>query len=310
MATETCSDALPPAPASAADISTFTTDEPKPAETSLAWETFKRPRLHKYPLSIDDLTFEAYVGRGADGVVFKAQGGGQTVAVKVFPDNKPPPPHKYAIMYWAFKRECTNCMLLDKITTRLCQARATGQPVFVHPEPKTHRQALRNLRAFSDEGRVDSAHPPDDGFVPLPLDLAITVNPCLGWMEASGKQIGGVLWRFHKLANFDDAQTYYCIVYNFVESGDVRDLDEDKIVEHTKFFHTVGFLLNTFNFTNWRGDAVLVDFSDLTSPFRKYEWLPRGYANQLARAEQGVRFGMDQLRQHPYYGRQDRPGAR
>lgn len=75
-------------------------------------------------------------------------------------------------------------------------------------------------------------------------------------------------------------ETYFCIIYAFVPKGNI---DIDVIVSQLDFFHIVGFYNVPFNPTNWRGEGVLVDFSDIVSPFaHELHWGRNSYAMSQA----------------------------
>jgi hypothetical protein len=63
----------------------FTSYQPHSGAPSLLWETFKCPRLRRFPESVDSLKLGSYLGGGIDGLVFKARERGRTgpLAVKI-----------------------------------------------------------------------------------------------------------------------------------------------------------------------------------------------------------------------------------
>ena len=63
----------------------FTSQEPLCGKPPLLWDDFRRPRLRRFPESVDNLRLGRYLGCGIDGLVFKAQVRGQTepLAVKI-----------------------------------------------------------------------------------------------------------------------------------------------------------------------------------------------------------------------------------
>lgn len=70
-------------------------------------------------------------------------------------------------------------------------------------------------------------------------------------------------------------ETYFCIVYAFVPGKRLR---ADTILSQMDFFHAVGFDIVPFNPANWRGEGVLIDFSDIISPFFHLDWDNARYA--------------------------------
>lgn len=50
---------------------------------------------------------------------------------------------------------------------------AYNQPIYLHREPETYLEAKAYLKAFYDEGIVDSNHPPQPSFEPYLPDMEI-----------------------------------------------------------------------------------------------------------------------------------------
>ncbi|OAA63475.1 Protein kinase-like domain protein [Niveomyces insectorum RCEF 264] len=287
------------------DITLFTSETLKSQDKpDFSWKSFRRPKLARCPFSIEDLTFQTYLGKGLDGIVFKAQYEDKTVVLKVYFNDKRPKPTAYHDMYWSFERECMNSVLLEKISTRLQESQETNEPIYVYADPKTHREALYNLRAFADEGRVDENHPPHPGMEPLQLDDGgeLHANPCYGWMPIPTEQLHKVIqWRrLNELADFVNSDTYYGIVYEYIGDGGGANIDIDRVIRQLRLFHLAGFLLAPFNHNNWRGDATLIDMSDLVSPAHGYGWHARTYQNQGANFEKWTRATFDRIRTHKY----------
>jgi len=158
--------------------------------------------------------------------------------------------------------------MIDAGRRRAIEAR---QPIYVFPNPTTRSAALENLRAFSDEGRC-ACHEPEALLGREPFSSDAQVNGCLGWSELNGSDIP----RTHRHWDIKVDETYFCIVYDFVPKD---KLDVDTIVSQLDFFHLAGFHNVPFNPANWRAGGVLVDFSDLVSPFEnKLRWDRELYA--------------------------------
>ena len=175
--------------------------------------------------------------------------------------------------YWAFQRECVNCALLEMIDVSLRHGLETNRPIYLLPRPTTKDQALRNLRAFSDEGKMNELERPSffEPYVP-----SIRVNTCLGWTVVKGSSINRALERAKILEDVDNNHIYFAIVYHFVPKA---ELNADAILSQSDHFHITGFCNMPFNKANWLGDGVLVDFSDIVSPFAdEREWDKQRYA--------------------------------
>ncbi|KAI8673168.1 hypothetical protein NCS56_00782200 [Fusarium sp. Ph1] len=192
----------------------FTSPDLKNGGPLLSWKDFKRPRLRRFsPPS--NFQLQEYLGGGEDGFVFKTQADEQTLmAVKIFYHNRQPEPIYGIGRYWAFERECINCALLDMIGASLRQAKTTGSPIHLRPNPTKYKHAIRNLFAFSDEGARHNA----------------------------------ALKRAWVHQDIDDNQPYFAIVYSFVPEA---KLEAETIISQLEFFHITGFYNVSFNFTNW-----------------------------------------------------------
>lgn len=163
-------------------------------------------------------------------------------------------------------RECINCALLEMINTSLCRAKAEDRAIYLLPNPITKSEALRNLRAFSEEGSVDKCPPKHFE----PFSPSVQINDCLGWTELKGSTINLALRKARILWDIKDEETYFCIIYTFVPKGVIN---VDVVLSQLDFLHITGFYNVPFNPTNWGGDGVLVDFSDIVSPFaHRLEW--------------------------------------
>ncbi|KAI8725733.1 hypothetical protein NCS52_00145100 [Fusarium sp. LHS14.1] len=262
----------------------FTSPDLKKGSPPLSWKDFKRPRLRRFsPPS--DLQLQEYLGGGEDGFVFKTQADEQTLmAVKIFYHNRQPEPIYGIGRYWAFERECINCALLDMIGASMRRAKITGNPIHLRPSPTKHKHAIRNLFAFSDEGFAKS--PPPEHF--MPFEPSVEINHCYGWTELSGRDINAALKRARVHQDIDDDQTYFAIVYSFVPKA---KLEAETIISQLEFFHITGFYNVSFNFTNWLGAGVLVDFCDIVHPFaHELEWSEHWYAKNPSMLHAAVRY--------------------
>ncbi|RSL68635.1 hypothetical protein CEP54_002625 [Fusarium duplospermum] len=152
------------------------------------------------------------------------------------------------------------------IDARLRCTKTTGKPIYLRPNPTKHRHAIRNLFAFSDKGYAKS--PPPEHFVPF--EPSIEMNLCFGWTELSGRAIEAALKQAWVHQDIDNDQTYFAIVYSFVPKA---KLEAETIIPQLEFFRITGFYNVSFNFTNWLGAGILVDFCDIVHPFaHELEW--------------------------------------
>ncbi|KAJ9129840.1 hypothetical protein NKR23_g12445 [Pleurostoma richardsiae] len=225
-----------------------------------AWSNFSRPLLRKYDLQ-HEIEYKKRLGYGMDGIVWTVEIGDCTLALKVFWDNTAPEETRY----WAVQRECQNAALLQMI-----QAASTAGPIYLQPEPKTHRDAVANLRAFSDEGRRKRT------FQHLPNAVSYTSVPrlreCFGWVKVSGRELCGLGWDLRPPSVVLDglsrkirpAEEYYAIVYEFIPEEQLR---VDVIQSQLDLFWLAGFCLVPMQLCNWKGPGVLVDLADLICPW-------------------------------------------
>jgi hypothetical protein len=170
------------------------------------------------------------------------------------------------------------------IDASLRRAARAERAIYVFPKPTTKAEALRNLRAFSDEGNLQGGPPPQHY---QPFTPNVQINRCLGWTELTGRSIVQALRRARTIQDIQDDETYFSIVYGFVPKD---KLEADTILSQLDFFHITGFHNVPFNPNNWLGRGVLVDFSDIVSPFaHPLEWEKHSYAFEQEWYHAGIR---------------------
>ena len=181
--------------------------------------------------------------------------------------------------------------LLEKIAVRARESRETKQPLHIYPVPRSHRQALYNLHAFSDD--IDRRDALPEGVVPWLLQDGdeLNINPCYGWLSIPVDDLHRLMrWRGRpEFDDFDLVGPSYCIAYNYVGHGGGEALDADRIIWHQRFFHCAGFYVAEFKHDNWRGDSTLIDMSDIVSPANGPGWPSRVYRDNYAYFERFTR---------------------
>ncbi|KAL8410427.1 hypothetical protein RB596_000200 [Gaeumannomyces avenae] len=255
----------------------FLSHEPKLGDPCLAWESFAHPKLRRYPKPYSTISLKGRLGKGVDGCVLHGQtDDGKEVAVKIFHYSKRPTLSQFKskhnhVAYWAFERECRNCATLELISTRLRRAATSGCHVYLKPNPKGHRDAICNLKAFSDdfadEARCHSAFEP---FIPD----TVNINECYGWLQCPDWEHGDkdtIEWRRHR------GGKNFAIVYGFVPEGTLQD---DVVLSSYELFHLAGFGTVDWLEANWRGPGILVDYSDLLRPDDSW-WRPEFYGRRV-----------------------------
>jgi hypothetical protein len=190
--------------------------------------------------------------------------------------NEQPEPIRGTRRLFPFERECLNCAILELISTSLREAAANDKPIFLHPRPKTRRDAIRNLRAFSsDYGERYRSDPPEGFEAVVPT---VRINDCLGWMQLDGDLASAVFRRLrvdHR--DLTKLPWYFAMVYKFVPPGVHQ---EDMIRSQYDFFYLAGFVCAPYKRDNWRGSGILVDFADLQLPLAP-EWREYDYGRRV-----------------------------
>lgn len=120
-----------------------------------------------------------------------------------------------------------------------------------------------NLRQFSADCAIAEC---PSHFRPISLDTEI--NPCLGWAVIRGKDANKVLYRQRAVPIFDRDKNYPVIIYRYVPE---EKLSEAVVQPQLDFFYRTGFIFCSLEKRNWRGQGILVDFSDAVPPHAR-EW--------------------------------------
>ena len=173
-----------------------------------------------------------------------------------FWDKEPSPD---GVPYWAIQRECWNATLIQNIRAAI---EALPEPIYFNPLPKTRQDAIRNLRAFSEEGRRGAIfkHLPDA----VQCISAAGLRKCFSWTQVSGKQLHS-LWScmlprsrppFEDMGKISRSEEYYAIMYEFIpeaEPGDYYDVMQPQI----HLLWLAGFSLVTLRSENFWGGYSL-----------------------------------------------------
>ncbi|CRK12742.1 hypothetical protein BN1723_009783 [Verticillium longisporum] len=170
--------------------------------------------------------------------------------------------------YWAVQRECHNAALLQMIQAAVNNS---SEPIYLKAEPKTHGDAVKNLHAFSDEGRKTCRYKgrPDS----ISYSSTPRLRRCYGWTKVHGKD----LWALGPALQPPDVtiggirrhirrdEEYYAIVYEFLSEGKIST-NAAAVQQELDFFWRVGFCFVPLRKVNWI-DGVLLDMADIVCPW-------------------------------------------
>lgn len=158
--------------------------------------------------------------------------------------------------------------------------------IWLKPNPRTFPDAVRNLYAFSDEGRRQKR------FRDVPGAINHTNTPrmrkCFGWTTVRGED----LCALHRNARLprvkidgltrgiSPTESYHAILYEFVpDNSDV--LSTDAVQSQLDFFWLTGFCLTPLRSENWKAPGVLMDLADLICPWHA-GWFSSKYKRRQA----------------------------
>ncbi|KAL2158238.1 hypothetical protein VTH06DRAFT_4558 [Thermothelomyces fergusii] len=112
----------------------FRDDAPMVGPPKTTAADFEMPRLRRCPFDLGSMVWEARLGGGADGYVWKVRFGTEgPFVLKVFWDAEPVD----FPTYYAPQRECQNAALLQMIQAAVEQAAAASRPILVKAKPTT-----------------------------------------------------------------------------------------------------------------------------------------------------------------------------
>ncbi|KAI1074853.1 hypothetical protein F5B20DRAFT_562058 [Whalleya microplaca] len=259
------------------DLPFLSTDNQTYDKHSFSRDNFKAPKLSRF--SFNEYHILKCISWGADGVVYSASFDGQKqVALKIFHHNhRREEGQPYTIdskglvtEYWAFERECINAGLLKMIAASIEHSKSSGEPIYLKKDPTTREDAVNNLEAFSDEGRLLKEDFQEGDLMAFKSNAKIT--DCLGWVEFDPTSFeNATAWVDHgiRLGQRPDPGPIFGIVYEWVST---EKLEKEIARSQLEFFHITGFSMRWFYPQNWLGNGILVDFSDIIPPFEGLGW--------------------------------------
>lgn len=147
---------------------------------------------------------------------------------------------------------------------------ASDKPIYLRPRPENRHQALENLFACSQEGRLEKR------FQNLPDRVCLSSTPrireCFGWMQFSSQELSslprdlraGMITIDGQKRYLSPEKEYYAIVYEYIPN-DMPPLDDAATQEALDFFWLSGFTFIDVRPENWLGGIVL-DMACFVSP--------------------------------------------
>lgn len=274
----------------------FLDDRPMVTSPSCTWEDFRRPLLRRFEVQ-GKVHWKERLGYGLDGVVWKAEICNRIFAVKVvsinirlaersclltqsqFWDNVAPE----GTRYWAAQRECHNAALLQMMQKAVVDS---VEPIYLHPDPTTWKDAVANLHAFSEEGRHERR------FRSLPNAVPYSSIPrqreCFGWIKVSGRELHNMDKSIRPPRDTLDgvvreilpSELYHAVVYEFI--SEEHHLDMDVLQSQLDFFWLTGFCLVPLRVENWKGPGILIDMADIICPWHA-GWFQTRYSQGFAK---------------------------
>ncbi|KAL6802794.1 hypothetical protein GGI42DRAFT_325184 [Trichoderma sp. SZMC 28013] len=188
--------------------------------------------------------------------------------------------------YWGFQRECQNAALIHMIRSVV---ETSTEPIYLKREPKSWKDAARNLHAFSTEGSREPRYRDAPDSIPVTISSLPRFRECFGWMSISGAELcnldsklrphGVVLDRVKRV--IWPWESYFAIVYELISPDDQPSMQtRDLMQAQIDFFWRAGFCMIERRQVNWKG-GILLDVADIVSPWLM-EWEPMLYDGFLA----------------------------
>ena len=179
----------------------------------------------------------------------------------------------------------------------IAQAAIESTPIRVHANPQTQNEALNNLYAFSDEGRLAQCYPDNSKTVSI-MSMPRT-KKCLGWLRLSGdmlrrlpSELRAPSFKISKVQrSISSDKDYIALVYEYVKEG---ENDEAVVEDVDRFFWLAGFGHTISpSAKNWKS-GVLIDLADIVH----VGWL---WVEKAALQAENGRFYFDRMKLPQYH---------
>lgn len=156
------------------------------------------------------------------------------------------------------------------------QAATNSTKIYINPNPKTKKDAMANLHAFTKEGRQSQSQYTEA----LEISSIPRMRKCYGWLKVGGQSSGipSGLWpptlqvgkRRRCMSGDGD---HIAIVYEYIEES---DNDPQAVKEVADFLWRAGFAFTNYpERRNWK-NGVLVDLSEIVH-VKGHEWKEREF---------------------------------
>lgn len=179
------------------------------------------------------------------------------------------------------QRECHVAALLESIRGSI---KSSQDDIWLNPEPKSKRDAVMNLYAFSEEGRQKQLFRDTEGAVQY-----TTVPPmrkCHGWTKIRPEfsrlplSLRPPAFTIDRVKRRLASGEYYAIIYDYVP--DYRCPMVPFIIQaQLDLFRLAGFCMAPPRPANWGGSGILLDMADLICPWH-LGWEPLLYGKRCA----------------------------
>ena len=173
---------------------------------------------------------------------------------------------------WAFEDECRTVALIEKIKYVMENVQDSSQPIAIKNGPSTAVDAVKNLYAFSDEGRRSSPKTtiPHNSIQPVRFP---PLPACYGWTIVRQDELPLLHPPVYEEVD-ERFDWHWAIIYEVVpKTAQNTEIGQS----HLDFFYAMGFALEAYKPDNWHGGR-LIDFNDICSP------LSQGWCKTAVRA--------------------------
>ncbi|KAL6881002.1 hypothetical protein J3F83DRAFT_710844 [Trichoderma novae-zelandiae] len=236
-------------------------------------QDLRDPRLRRSTLDPKTIVFEAQLGGGSDGYVWKVRFGDEgPFALKVFWDQVPP--HAPG-SYYSMQRECQNAAVFQ-----MMEASLAVDPVLVYDHPMGKKDAIENYFSFCEENCAPGCIQTTPKEAALPGATYLSTMPrmakCHGWLKLR-KDLWSGLADGLQASHEDPSKVKRlmsshmdCIgvVYELIEEG---ENDAAAIEDVDRFLWQAGFAYTIApNMRDWK-NGVLIDHAGIVH-IRGYGW--------------------------------------